>query len=400
MVNTCTVTNIADRKSRQMLHRAKAKNPAALVVAAGCYVDTDRETLLKDAAVDVLISNAEKKQFREVLEACLHEKNGGSADAPACAAEEEPGLLHVPGRMRADIKIEDGCNQFCTYCIIPYARGRVTSRPEEEILREAQGLAAAGVPELVLSGIHISSYGKDRGEEPAQALLSLMNRLHSLEGIHRIRLSSLEPRIITEAFVQGLTAMPKFCPHFHLSLQSGCDATLRRMHRQYTTKEYRTGVDLLRKAFQDPAVTTDVITGFPGETEEEFAQTKAFLEETAFYEMHVFPYSMRRGTVAATMPDQVPGPVKTARSRELLALTAKQAAEYRAGFLGREEEILAEEVVLRHGKRYLTGHTTRYVKGMIPLSGEGEEPAPGMLVRGTFREALPGTDALLFLPRV
>lgn len=498
VVNTCTVTNIADRKSRQMLHRAKKQNPAAVVIAAGCYVETDPARVEADAAVDIVIGNNKKTQIGAILREFLarREQQGlpegpkepdlqqAVPEGPQCpggqkaaAAElQEPGgqralpaepqghgarqeapkdkscwredisrspayedmQLTDPGHTRAYIKIQDGCNQFCSYCIIPYARGRIRSRAKGEILREVRGLAAGGIREIVLTGIHISSYGMDpawRGAPPAAqdapaqepetgggqsvrpvpgqgpeegaavpavqggagrrfhpfdperagaALLDLLQSLHRIEGIRRIRLSSLEPRIMTESFIAGISSLEKVCPHFHLSLQSGCDATLRRMNRHYTTAEYARSVELLRRYYDRPAITTDVIVGFPGETEEEFERTCAFLEEIRFYEIHVFRYSRRSGTTAASMPDQVPEPVKARRSDRLLAMTAAQAGDFRAAFQGEAETLLIEEACTLDGRDYWVGSTSRYVTGAVPA---GEGPArmePGMLVHGRF----------------
>ena len=442
VVNTCTVTNIADRKSRQMLHRAKKQNPAAVVVAVGCYVETDPERVGKDTAIDLVIGNNRKGQIGEILEEYLaaREKAQRGAAAGACGAASpgagdgaagkpasaEPASakpafmqdltsgpayedmqLTSPGHTRAYIKIQDGCNQFCSYCIIPFARGRIRSRSPEEILREVRGLAAGGIREIVLTGIHVSSYGLDRnageqeraGFDPdraGKALLELLRALHEVEGIERIRMSSLEPRIMTEKFVAGLSKLKKVCPHFHLSLQSGCDATLRRMNRHYTTAEYAKSVELLRRYYDRPAITTDVIVGFPGETDEEFAQTCAFLEKIRFYEIHVFRYSKRQGTAAAKMREQIPEPVKAQRSDRLLALTAAQADAYRMQFAGERETLLLEEVCEYGGKKYLVGSTARYVTGAVlldelPDAGKGAVAAgPGIMTEGIFgKEIIP-----------
>ncbi|MBO5987786.1 MAG: MiaB/RimO family radical SAM methylthiotransferase, partial [Lachnospiraceae bacterium] len=377
VINTCTVTNIADRKSRQMLHRAKHKNPKAVVVAVGCYVQTDLEGALKDPAIDLVIGNNRKKDIAQILEEYLsaHDKTQVSETptdgALGCAATsdkdrgcaatldktlggttvldiahekayEEMQLKTTAEHTRAYVKIQDGCNQFCSYCAIPLARGRVRSRKAEDIISEIRGIVAAGYLEIVLTGIHVSSYGIDfarnddkspqanasaQGESATARdyrgethLFDLIEKIHEIPGLERIRVSSMEPRIVTPETAKRLAALPKVCPHFHLSLQSGCDATLKRMNRHYTAKQYLESVQALRDAYAPrvPAITTDVIVGFPGETEEEFAATKAFLEEICFYEMHVFKYSKRKGTRAAVMPDQVPDQTKTLRSNELL----------------------------------------------------------------------------------
>lgn len=388
IVNTCTVTNIADRKSRQMLHRAKAKNPDAVVVAVGCYVQTAGEALEKEECIDLAIGNNRKKDIVEILESYLTERERGAEhgkeiiDINKGCDYEELRLERAAEHTRAYIKIQDGCNQFCSYCIIPFARGRVRSRRAEDILAEAAGLAEAGYRELVLTGIHISSYGIDfedtawgeghsealpgteehRGYEGSPKLLDLIERLHGIKDINRIRLGSLEPRIITPENARRLAALPKLCPHFHLSLQSGCDRTLKRMNRRYTTGEYYGCVELLRSAFDRPAITTDVIVGFPGETGEEFAETKAFLEKVCFYEMHVFKYSRRKGTGADRMPDQVPDGIKAERSNELLVLEGRQSKDFRAGYIGEVMEVLFEEAKRIEGRAYQLGTTANYMR--------------------------------------
>ncbi len=361
IVNTCTVTNIADRKSRQMLHKAKKRNPKAIVVAVGCYVQTGGEEALKEAGVDLAVGNNKKKDLVEILEKFLKEKEAGEAiiDIGKTNEFEEMRLKGTSGHTRAYIKIQDGCNQFCSYCIIPYARGRVRSRKEEDILNEIRGLAEGGCKEAVLTGIHISSYGTDRG---GRDLTSLIQAIHAIEGIRRIRLGSLEPGIVTEGFAKKLRSLPKLCPHFHLSLQSGCDATLRRMNRRYTTGEYFEKVGILRDYFENPAITTDVIVGFPGETEAEFAETTAFLEKIKFYEMHIFKYSKRKGTRAASMEHQVADGIKTARSNLLISMGKGHSIEYRKGFLGQEQEALFEEEKNIEGRRFQVGHTRQYIK--------------------------------------
>ena len=517
VINTCTVTNIADRKSRQMIHKAKKRNPDAVVIAVGCYVETDPERVGTDPAIDLAIGNNNKGRIAELLDdflaerakitgpACGRRSQPGPAVGEAEAARSQPGpvingedalakrtlggrtmsdlthrpeyedmLLEDPGHTRAYVKIQDGCNQFCTYCIIPYARGRIRSRRPGEVLREIGTIAQKGIREVVLTGIHVSSYGLEwdaqtQGgsgqsgsgqsgsgqsgsgqsdsdlEAKMQAvrfdphksgaiLLDLMEKIRQIPGIERIRLSSLEPRIMTEAFVKGIAAMPEVCPHFHLSLQSGCNTTLRRMNRHYTTEEFMGSVKLLRQYYEDPAVTTDVIVGFPGESEAEFAETVKFLEEVNFYEMHVFKYSVRKGTVAAKMPVQIPEPVKGVRSDILLEMTERQSAAFRSKFIGREEELLLEEKVQMPFGLCWRGHTKRYVEGYIlcdeesgagPTSGENasgetafggrasgetasggplsDEPAkilyePGQLVRGTFTQSAEDAPGLIFSP--
>lgn len=391
IINTCSVTNVADKKSRQMLHRAKTKNPEALVVAAGCYAQAAGEKLLEDTAIDLVIGNNKKAELVQLLEERLagQEPQDAVIDISATQEYEALRIERQADHTRAFIKVQDGCNQFCSYCIIPYTRGRVRSRRPEDVEKEVRDLAEKGYQEIVLTGIHLSSYGTDFKEEH-QDLLELTKRLHQISGVKRIRFGSLEPRLITEEFAQELSAMEKICPHFHLSLQSGCDATLKRMNRHYTCEDYLYRCGILRKYFEDPAITTDVIVGFPGETDEEFAETKKFLEKVHFYEMHVFKYSRRAGTRADRMPDQVPEPVKTKRSAELLALEKEMSKAYRASFLGRETEVLLEEPVEIGGVRYMVGHTKEYVKAAVPEAG-----GKNCFVRGVLKEFL--TDEIIYL---
>ena len=361
IVNTCSVTNMADKKSRQMLHRAKKMNPEAVVIAAGCYVQSAGEELLKDTSVDILIGNNEKVNLPSILENWEKEHNPLHVhDLTREHTYEELTLSHTAGHTRAFMKIQDGCNQFCTYCIIPYTRGRVRSRRLSDIVAEAGRLAENGYQEVVLTGIHLDSYGTDLEEH--ENLLTVIREIAKIDGIKRIRLGSLEPRIMTEEFVAGLAAEEKLCPHFHLSLQSGCDATLKRMNRRYSAEEFRQCCERLRRHFDDPALTTDVIVGFPGETEEEFTATVEFLKDICFYETHVFKYSRRKGTKADRMPDQIPEQIKNERSDVLLALTEKNSGEYRKKLLGRTVKVLLEEESTIGGTTYLTGHTREYVK--------------------------------------
>ena len=372
IINTCTVTNIADQKSRQMLHRAKKKNPDAVVVAVGCYVQTGGEKIAEDTAIDLVIGNNRKRDVAEILEEYLAAKENGTLsdrdrmlqsqtviDINHTKEYEEMKLTGTSGHTRAYVKIQDGCNQFCSYCIIPYARGRVRSRREEDILTEVLHLVETGYQEIVLTGIHISSYGINRG---TPELLQLLEKLNRIEGLRRIRLGSLEPGIVTEEFAGKLSLFSKVCPHFHLSLQSGCDETLRRMNRRYTTGEYLKKVEILRRYFDRPAITTDVIVGFPGETEDEFKSTEAFLEKVHFYEMHIFKYSRRQGTRAAAMEDQVSDQVKAERSGRLMRLEQRMSQEYRQSFIGENVEVLYEEAKKIGETVYQIGHTVRYIK--------------------------------------
>mgnify|MGYP002447799298 CR=1 FL=1 len=361
IINTCSVTNIADRKSRQMLHKAKKMNPEAVVVAAGCYVQADPDGVKKDECVDIILGNNMKISIVEALNDYFggSDKTSYLVDINDKYQEYESLKINQTGEhTRAYIKIQDGCNQFCSYCIIPFARGRVRSRSRDSVLDEVKTLSANGYKEVVLTGIHLSSYGIDCDDN----LLSLILAIHEVEGIERIRLGSLEPRIITEEFAQTIAKLPKMCPHFHLSLQSGCNATLKRMNRRYTAEEYYEKCQLLRKYFDNPALTTDVIVGFPGETEEEFAESKAFVDKVDFYETHIFKYSRREGTKAAAMKDQVPDQIKAARSAELLELNRKKQAVYEERLLGTTQEVLIEEKIVRDGEELQIGHTKEYVK--------------------------------------
>lgn len=387
IINTCTVTNIADRKSRQMLHRAKKCNPQAVVVAVGCYVQTGEDGVRQDEAIDLAIGNNRKKDIVAILEEYL-DRRGFSSDTLETAVDvidinhtdeyEEMSLTKTAGHTRAYIKIQDGCNQFCSYCIIPYARGRVRSRREEDVLNEVRGIVEAGYREIVLTGIHISSYGMESG---TSGLLPLLIKLHKIEGLARIRLGSLEPRIMTEEFIKQISSMPKICPHFHLSLQSGCDSVLARMNRHYTSGEYFRTTELLRKYYSNPAVTTDVIVGFPGETEEEFAATKEFVQRVNFYEMHIFKYSKRKGTRAAKMEGQLTEAVKSSRSAELSEAGRRMSRKYREKFIGSEAEVLFEEEKEIGGKMYWIGHTPQYVKGA--MEAVSSHALGNQIVKGT-----------------
>lgn len=377
VINTCTVTNMADRKSRQMIHRAKAKNRDAVVVAAGCYAQMSPDKLKEDISADIILGNNMKNRLAEVIDDFLREREAGCAsyiEEAGSQVYEEMYLSRTAEHTRAFVKVQDGCNQFCSYCIIPYARGRVRSRSRADVLAEVERLAGSGCKEVVLTGIHLSSYGTDSGD----SLLGLIRGVHSVDKIQRIRLGSLEPKIVTEDFARELSRLPKICPHFHLSLQSGCDDTLKRMNRRYTTAEYRKGCEILRRYFVHPAVTTDVIVGFPGETEEEFAATKAFLQEIRFYEMHIFKYSRRKGTRADAMEEQVPEQVKAARSRELIALGEQMSREFREYYQGSECEVLLEEQAEIDGEPFYVGYTKEYVRA----AAQSGEPLDNRMVFG------------------
>ena len=372
IINTCTVTNMADRKSRQMLHRAKKMNPNAIVVAAGCYVQAQSEHGTIDDSIDIVIGNNKKRDLINILKEYEEKQNGVQKEVIDINHTHEYEDLHLSKtaeHTRAYLKVQDGCNQFCTYCIIPFARGRVRSRSKDSVIEEVKELVANGYQEVVLTGIHLSSYGVDFKEEK-EDLLSLILGVHEIEGLKRIRLGSLEPRIVTEEFAKTISQLEKICPHFHLSLQSGCDATLKRMNRRYSAEEYYEKCQLLRKYFEHPALTTDVIVGFPGETEEEFEESKAFVDKVDFYETHIFKYSKREGTKAAVMEHQVPEPIKTKRSNELLELDQLKRKKFEDYYIGKTVEVLVEEEAVVDGRTCQTGHTKQYMK--VAIDGNSE----------------------------
>lgn len=382
IINTCTVTNMADRKSRQIIHRMKKKNPDAIVVATGCYVQAAKEKVLKDSSVDIAVGNNKKQDIVAIVKDYLNDRTHNSAiiDINSKCDYEEMTIDDNQMHTRAYVKIQDGCNQFCSYCIIPYARGRIRSRKMEDIINEVTNLANNGYKEIVITGIHLSSYGLDFEHDDTftstdynpfmyKYLIKLLEEMSKVKGIERIRLGSLEPRIITNEFLEDLSANKKICPHFHLSLQSGCDETLKRMNRKYTCEVYMNGLNLLRKYFDNPAITTDVIVGFPKEDENEFEQTTNFLKECNFSMIHVFKYSRRKGTVADKMDGQIDEQIKTQRSAQLLNLTASQHKEYMESFIGKKEKVLFEEIVNIDGHDYFVGHNERYVKIAVDKDG-------------------------------
>lgn len=371
IVNTCTVTNIADRKSRKMLHRAKRRNPNSLVVAAGCYVDSSDKKGEKDSSVDLFVTNAMKEDLVAFVVEAMKERN----IVPMQVAEEEFEKEHhmtkeamAQKHTRAYLKVQNGCNQYCTYCIIPYVRGPLSSKPVEDVVYEVEQLAKDGIQEVVLTGIHLSSYGVDLTEcknfleLEGRMLLKLIRNVAKVDGIERIRLGSLEPRIITKNFLEELSQIPEVCPHFHLSLQSGCDQTLHRMNRHYSADEYEAGVKMIRAYFKHPAITTDIIVGFPQETEEEFEATCAFARRIAFAQIHVFKYSRRQGTMADAMTGQVDETIKNQRSEKLIGIEKELEKEYQKYFIGKKEEVLLEEVQLIEGREYVVGYNERYVR--------------------------------------
>lgn len=410
MINTCTVTNMADRKSRQMMHRAKKKNPDGIIVAVGCYVQAAKEQLEEDTLIDLVIGNNMKSQVVQIVEQYIQD-NRHTEDRDAYVADiahsHEYETMHietVSEHTRAYIKIQDGCNQFCSYCIIPYARGRVRSRKMEDILQEVRNLTANGYKEIVLTGIHISSYGLDfehTADEQEDyvpfknsALIDLIEALSGIEGLERIRLGSLEPRIITENFVRRLCKVPQICPHFHLSLQSGCDETLKRMNRHYTTALYLEKCGILRQYFDRPALTTDVIVGFPGETEEEFAQTERFLETVHFSDMHIFKYSKRRGTKAADMPNQIDPQLQSVRSEKLIALGKRMKDDFLEACKDQEQIVLIEEETEIDGTKYMTGHSKNYIRCAFEMDGL----VPNMVIKGTINSKL--NEEFVFCKRI
>ena len=371
VINTCTVTNIADRKSRQMLHKAKKMNPDAVVVATGCYVQTDEGKLEKDEAVDLVLGNNQKINIVEALAEYAENKPGHGSHVikiNQTKEYEDLSIDHTAEHVRAYIKVQDGCNQFCTYCIIPYARGRVRSRNIESVLKEVRSLAEKGYKEVVLTGIHLSSYGVDFPEEKKETLLSLIRAVHEIEGIQRIRLGSLEPGIVTREFAEGIAALPKVCPHFHLSLQSGCDETLERMNRRYRSGEYRERCELLREVYGNPALTTDVIVGFPQESEEEFQKSYDFVDGIHFYETHIFKYSRRQGTKAAAMDGQLTEAEKARRSEKMIEMHHRHASDYEKSMIGKELEVLIEEEYTNDGRTWYLGHSREYIKTAVPKS--------------------------------
>lgn len=353
IINTCTVTNMADKKSRQMLRRVKEINPEAILVAVGCYAQVAKEKLEQIPEIDLILGINEKNDIVKYVEQAS--KNTYVSDVLHQTEFLDFGDVTYTEKTRAVIKVQDGCNQFCSYCIIPYARGRIRSRKPESVIKEITDVAKEGIKEVVITGIHIASYGKDFNTE--YRLIDLLEEIQKVNGIQRIRLGSLEPTLITEEFVTRLKKLSKICDHFHLSLQSGCDETLKRMNRKYTTDQFRHVVELLRNAYPEVHLTTDVIVGFPGETEEEFNKTYEFLKEIKFYKMHVFKYSPRSGTVAAKMPNQIDGNIKEERSNKLIELSDENEKEYNQKYIGKEGEVLLEE---REGE-YLKGHTTNYM---------------------------------------
>ena len=400
VINTCTVTNIADRKSRQMLHKVRKLNPDAVVVAVGCYVQTGKDALLKDPLVDICIGNNHKGELIKILDDFFVNQRKKTAiidDLGIPSDYEKMTLETITDRVRTFVKIQDGCNQFCTYCAIPLARGRVRSRDKGEIISEIKTLVDRGCKEIVLTGIHVGSYGIDMDENGKQSgdyggyskLIDLVEEISKIEGLGRIRLSSVEPRIITDENAKRLAALPNLCPHFHLSLQSGCDATLKRMNRHYSTNDYYESVLALRKYFDDPAITTDVIAGFPGETDEEFETTVEFVKKVAFSDMHIFKFSPRENTRAAVMDGQLTEDIKNMRSDVLLDLALEGAGRYMKSHIGRTEEVLLEEEKTILGKKYMIGHTPDYIPVAVPSEGQ----APGDIVSITLSGML--TDEIM-----
>lgn len=359
IINTCSVTNMAERKSRQIIHRAKKLNPNAVIVAAGCYVQADKAELESDSKIDIVVGNNRKKDIARILAEYFDENQvqDNYIDINKPCEYENMLLIKPEEHTRAYVKVQDGCNNFCSYCIIPYTRGRIRSRQLEDVVAEITGLALNGIKEVVITGINLSFYEDSNGV----GLLELLKAVSQINGIERIRMGSLEPRIITEEFLQGIASDKKICPHFHLSLQSACNETLKRMNRKYTIEEYMEKCELIRQYYDRPAITTDVIVGFPGETEEEFATTKANLEKLNLYEMHIFKYSIRNGTVAATMPNQVMDSVKDERSNVLLEMADRHKAEYENSFKGKKLEILVEEYDKDESGCYIKGHSDRYI---------------------------------------
>lgn len=368
IINTCSVTNMADRKSRQMLHKAKKQNPNAVVVATGCYVQTATEKVAQDLSIDLVVGNNRKKDIVEILNEYYAEKEAGEQvkeeyviDINHTDEYEDLEISTVTEHTRAHLKIQDGCNNFCSYCIIPYARGRIRSRTMESIKAELERLSASGFKEIVLTGINLSCYG-DNGKK----LIDVIEMADNVNGIERIRLGSLDPEVVTEDFVERLGKVKKICPHFHFSLQSGCDKTLKAMNRHYTSDEYYEKCQLIRKHIDNPAFTTDVIVGFPGETEEDYISSREFVKKVKFAELHVFKYSKRDGTVAAKMPNQIDEKIKTLRSEDLIKTGEELTKEFRQAKIGQDTTVLFEEKILLDNKEYWVGHTVDYIKIAVP----------------------------------
>ena len=362
VVNTCTVTNMSDRKSRQILRKVKEKNQDAIIAAVGCYAQVAKDDLQKMPEIDIVLGNEEKANIVKYVEEFISNKDNKIVEIEDIASKkefEDMGQITYTEKTRAVIKVQDGCNQFCSYCIIPYARGRVRSRKMDSIIQEITQIAKKGIKEVVITGIHVASYGRDFGNE--NGLIELLEKINEIEGIHRIRLGSLEPKIITEEFMQRLIKLEKMCHHFHLSLQSGCDETLKRMNRKYNTTKIKEIVERLRRYYDDVILTTDIIVGFPGETEEEFEKTYQFLKEIKLYKMHVFQYSPRKGTRAAVMPNQVDGNIKEERSRKLIELSNENQKRYNEMLIGKEVEVLFEDQAIEEKKKYFKGHTQNYI---------------------------------------
>ena len=368
IINTCSVTNMADRKSRQMLHKAKKQNPNAVVVATGCYVQTATEKVAQDLSIDLVVGNNRKKDIVEILNEYYAEKEAGEQvkeeyviDINHTDEYEDLEISTVTEHTRAHLKIQDGCNNFCSYCIIPYARGRIRSRTMESIKAELERLSASGFKEIVLTGINLSCYD-DNGKK----LIDVIEMADNVNGIERIRLGSLDPEVVTEDFVERLGKVKKICPHFHFSLQSGCDKTLKAMNRHYTSDEYYEKCQLIRKYIDNPAFTTDVIVGFPGEKEEDYISSREFVKKVKFAELHVFKYSKRDGTVAAKMPNQIDEKIKTLRSEDLIKTGEELTKEFRQAKIGQDTTVLFEEKVLLDNKEYWVGHTVDYIKIAVP----------------------------------
>lgn len=370
VINTCTVTNIAERKSRQMLRRVKQINEDAVLVVCGCYAEVAREELANINEIDLILNSKEKKNIVEIVEKFEKDGQRNTVDENETLDEfVDFGSVTYTEKNRAVIKVQDGCNMFCTYCIIPYARGRIRSRKIDSVVKEITDIAKTGIKEVVITGIHVASYGKDWDEQGKKQirLIDLLEEINKIDGIERIRLGSLEPTLITEEFLQRLTKLEKVCDHFHLSLQSGCDATLKRMNRKYTTSQFKEITDRLKKAYPEVSLTTDIIVGFPGETDEEFEKTYKFLKEINFYKMHVFKYSPRKGTPAAKMINQVDGNIKEQRSRKLIDLSNKNENMHNEQYIGKDVDVLFEEFE----KGYFRGHTANYI--VVNVKGEEKQ---------------------------
>ena len=371
VINTCTVTNMADKKSRQMIRKVKEINPKSILIAVGCYAQVAKKELEQIEEIDLILGTNEKKNILNYIKNMRESEKSFTSDVLHQKEFVDFGTVTYTEKTRAVIKVQDGCDRFCSYCIIPYARGRVRSRKPESVIEEISKIAESGIKEVVVTGIHVASYGKDFKEE--YGLIDLLEEINKIDGIERIRLGSIEPMLITDEFVTRLTKLEKICHHFHLSLQSGCTETLKRMNRRYSAEEFEEVTERLRQAYDDVILTTDIIVGFPNETDEEFEQTFEFLKRIKFYKMHVFKYSPRKGTKAAVMPNQIDGNIKEERSKRLIELSDENEKEYQEKYINKKVKVLFEDEHIENGEKYIKGHTANYIMVKVPIEKENED---------------------------